>query len=418
MSLSLIEKAERFIPGAVNSPVRAFKAVEMTPLFIKKAEGKLLYTEDGQVLTDFCLSWGPMILGHNHGAVKSEISKALRNGTSYGLCHRYEAELAQAVCRNMPSIELVRFVNSGTEAVMTALRLARAFTGRNGIIKFDGCYHGHTDAMLVNAGSGVAEDPAASSSGIGLEAVSDTYSLPYNDKEAFQGFVRTHGRKIAAVIVEPAAGNMGLVPPGDGFLETLRKGADENGFLLIFDEVITGFRVGLGGAQGRYGIKPDITTLGKIIGGGLPVGAVGGRKDIMTQLAPIGKVYQAGTLSGNPLAMRAGLAVLRQLEKHRQLYARMEGMVEEFAREFEKIAPYSINRLGSMFTVFYTRKAVRNFQDAQSQDREAFKRHYHKLLDQGLFFPPALFETAFISSAHNWNDMERILKVFREESRL
>jgi glutamate-1-semialdehyde 2,1-aminomutase len=408
---SLYSRALSLLPGGVNSPVRAFRATGLAPVFVKRARGAKLYTEDGRVLTDYVMSWGAAILGHDATPVRKAVAKALPLGTSYGLCHRFEADLAEIIRSRIPSMERIRFVNSGTEAVMSALRLARGFTGRQLIVKFDGCYHGHGDAMLVSAGSGVGDIPSASSAGVPAEAVSQTLSIPYNDADALNALFRVRGKEIAAVIVEPVAGNMGLVPPAPGFLETLRARCTESGALLIFDEVITGFRLHAGGAQDLLGVQPDLTTLGKIIGGGLPVGAFGGRTEIMALLAPNGPVYQAGTLSGNPLAMRAGIAALSELIRHPETYHRMDSLTENLAEGIRKSTHWTVHRLGSMFTVFFTEKSVTDFASAQAQDWEAWKRAFSALYREGILFPPALFETAFLSAAHRERDLERVLRV-------
>ena len=407
---SLYERACQSIPGGVNSPVRSFRSTGLEPIFIKKADRQFVYTEENRKLTDFCCSWGALILGHNSPEVRISLKKSIPNGTSYGLCHKAEAEIAELIRRLMPSIQKIRFVNSGTEAVLSAIRLARAFTKRSIVVKFDGCYHGHSDSMLVSAGSGVNEIHSSSSAGITGNQVRETLSIPYNDTEALEYLIDTKGKEIACVIIEPVAGNMGLVLPEPGYLEALRKITSENGIILIFDEVISGFRAGLHGAQGLFGIVPDLTTLGKIIGGGLPVGAFGGRADIMDQLAPLGNVYQAGTLSGNPLAVSAGLGVLKYLESHPEIYQKMESLVFDFANEWKKASKLTINRLGSMFTLFHTERPVTNYQEARTQDLEAFKRQFKHYLENGILLPPSAFETAFISKTHQAADLEKLLK--------
>ncbi len=412
--MTLYEEASKVMPGGVNSPVRAFRSVGMDPLFVKKSEGRYLYGEDGRKYLDFCLSWGVHILGHNHPAVIKALKQALKNGTSFGFSHSYENRFALLIKECMPSIEKIRFVNSGTEAVLSAIRLARGFTGREKIIKFDGCYHGHSDALLVKAGSGVGEMPAASSSGIPEEVVKNTISLPYNNKELLEKIIRKNGKTTACVILEPIPANMGVVIPEEGFLEFLRKITREFDILLIFDEVISGFRAGPGGAQGLYGIRPDLTALGKIIGGGLPVGAFGGRSEIMDRLAPGGDVYQAGTLSGNPLALRAGYAAVKYLKNHPSTYKILNDLTSEFSREFRKISKYTINSIASFFTIFYTERPVNNFEDAGKQDKNAFQLFYKNLFKRCILFPPSMFEASFLSIRHRYRDLEKILKIFKE----
>ena len=411
MSVSAdFQEAQRFIAGGVNSPVRAFQGIGVDPLFIERGDGKYLYDVDGNKYVDFCLSWGALILGHGHPAVMEAVSAAVQRGTSFGTVTRLETALARRICGCMPSIERLRFVNSGTEAVMTAVRLARVFTGRNTLLKFDGCYHGHSDGMLVSAGSGVAGLPAASSAGVPADIIRHTISIPFNDPAAAEKTIEENRAGLAAVIIEPVAANMGLVLPADGYLEALRALTRRYGIVLIFDEVITGFRLGAGGAQERFGVYPDLTTLGKIIGGGFPVGAVGGRRDIMKLLAPNGPVYQAGTLSGNPVAMNAGIATLDYLVAHRELYDRLENMVRAFAEEWRRTSPLTINAIGSMFTIFQTSRPVRSFADAQSQDESAFAAWYRAKLAQGIYLPPSRFETAFVSACHDAGDLHSLLE--------
>jgi glutamate-1-semialdehyde 2,1-aminomutase len=417
-SEELFARAQRLIPGGVNSPVRAFKAVGGTPLFIRKAEGARVWDADGRGFIDYLGSWGPLILGHAHPSVVEAITQAAAKGTSYGAPCAAEVELADRVTRLVPSMQKVRFVSSGTEATMSALRLARAFTGRRKFLKFDGCYHGHADALLVAAGSGVATLGIPGSPGVPEGTVADTLTAPYNDLGAVERVVEEHGRDLAAIMVEPVAGNMGCVPPRDGYLQGLRDLATRSGALLVFDEVITGFRLATGGAQVLYGVKPDLTCLGKIIGGGLPVGAYGGRAEIMDQMAPSGPVYQAGTLSGNPLAMAAGIATLDLLQRA-GTYKRLETLTARLhagllgARE-EADVKVTINRVGSMITLFFTPGPVVDYATAKKSDTALFARFFHALLARGIYFPPAQFETAFVSLAHTEGDIDTTVRAAGE----
>ncbi len=404
-SHELFQKAIKCIPGGVNSPVRACKSVGTIPAFIHHANGCMIVDMDGNSYIDYVGSWGPMILGHRHPAVMEAIVRVLERGTSFGAPTDLEIELAQLVIDAVPSIEMIRMVNSGTEATMSAIRLARGVTGRDLIIKFDGCYHGHADALLVSAGSGVATLSIAGSPGVPDAVASQTFSLPYNDSEGFVRLMDRMGEKVAAVIVEPVAGNMGMVPPVPGFLETLRAETTRCGGLLIFDEVMTGFRVAHGGAQALYGISPDLTTLGKIIGGGLPVGAYGGKRDIMGQIAPQGPVYQAGTLSGNPLAMAAGIATLKQIRRP-GFYEALDAVSEMLIHGLEAAIHRTgiaarAGRVGSMAGLFFTDKPVRNFDDAKTADLALFSVFYRGMLDQGIYLAPSQFEALFISAAHD-----------------
>jgi len=401
---SLYEKALSCIPGGVNSPVRACRSVGTDPLFIDRADGSLLYDADGNTYIDYVGSWGPMILGHRHPAVIQAIYTVLERGTSFGAPTDLEVELALMVIEAVPSVDIVRMVNSGTEATMSAIRLARGVTGRDAIIKFDGCYHGHADTLLVEAGSGVATLGIPGSPGVPAAFVAQTLSLPYNDPQAVIDVMKDKGETVAAVIVEPVAGNMGLVPPAEGFLETLREETRKYGSLLIFDEVMTGFRVAYGGAQSLYGISPDISCFGKIIGGGLPVGAYGGKADIMKHIAPQGTVYQAGTLSGNPVAMAAGIATLQQLQQPGfyeglELHAGMlaDGLIDTAARNGIKV---SLSRVGSMLGMFFVDRPVSNFDDAKTSDVNFFSAYYRQMLEKGIYLAPSQFEAAFVSSAH------------------
>lgn len=408
-SRALFERAQQVLPGGVDSPVRAFRAVGGTPRFMVKGEGCRVQDADGNVYVDYLGSWGALLHGHAHPAIVAAVTEAARDGTSFGTPTPREVELAERVAELVPSIEVVRFVNSGTEATMSALRLARAFTGRDTIIKFDGCYHGHGDGLLVKAGSGPLSFGTPDSPGVPAAMARHTLSLPYNDLEAVEAAFRAQPDGIAAVIVEPIAANMGLVPPTPGFLEGLRRLTEQHGALLIFDEVITGFRVAPGGAQALYGIRPDLTTLGKVLGGGLPVGAYGGRRDIMALVAPQGPVYQAGTLSGNPLAMAAGLAALRLL-RDEALYARLDQLAAALADGLARAAararvPVQVARAASLLTVFFTEAPVRSYDDARRADTARFARFFHGLLERGVYIPPSQFEVWFISAAHNEYDI-------------
>jgi len=408
-SKTLFDLAQDVIPGGVNSPVRACKAVGTQPIFINHADGCMIYDEDGNGFIDYIGSWGPMILGHRHPEVIEAVSAVLKRGTSFGAPTDLEIRLADMVVDTVPSIEMVRMVNSGTEATMSAIRLARGFTGRDTIIKFDGCYHGHADTLLVEAGSGVATLSIPGSPGVPASFVAHTLSLPYNDIDRISRVMEAQGQKIAAIIVEPVAGNMGLVLPRDGFLQALRKLTEENGSLLIFDEVMTGFRVARGGAQSVYGILPDLTCLGKIIGGGLPVGAYGGKREIMEHVAPQGPVYQAGTLSGNPLAMAAGIATLRLLNEP-GFYETLDKKADRLATGLEMAAENAgidvrVDRAGSMLGFFFTDRAVMNFDDAKTCNLKMFSDYYKGMLEEGIYLAPSQFEALFVSAAH---DMEHI----------
>ncbi len=421
-SETLFEKAKRLIPGGVNSPVRAFRSVDASPPFIARASGAKVYDADGREYIDYVSSWGPMILGHSHPTVVRAISRAARRGTSYGAPTEMEVRMAEMIRSAIPSIEMVRMVSSGTEAAMSAIRLARGFTGRDRIIKFEGCYHGHADSLLVKAGSGVATLGIPGSPGIPAKLAELTINLPFNDTAAVRAAVDRYGDEIACIIVEPVAGNMGVVPPRPGFLEDLRKITESRGIVLIFDEVITGFRLTYGGYQNLIGIEPDLTCLGKIIGGGLPVGAFGGRKEIMEMLAPLGPVYQAGTLSGNPLAMAAGFATLEVLREDRDLYNRIERMAVTICGEMkrllaEKGLPAFIQRAGSMFTAFFTGSEVFDFTTAGTSDTRLFARFFRGMLSRGIYLAPSQFEAAFVSAAHTQDDIDRTLSACSETLR-
>jgi glutamate-1-semialdehyde 2,1-aminomutase len=403
-SEELFERARAVIPGGVSSPVRAFQAVGGTPPFMARAEGARIWDADGRSFIDYVGSWGPMILGHAHPAVLEAVLEAAARGTSYGAPCALEVELAERVVRHVPSVERVRFVSSGTEATMSALRVARGFTGRGKVLKFDGCYHGHADSLLVAAGSGVATLGIPGSPGVPEGTVADTLVAPYNDVAAAEAAVAAHGSDLAAVIVEPVCGNMGTVAPKPGYLEALREITRENGTLLVFDEVMTGFRLAPGGAQQLYGIRPDLTCLGKILGGGLPAAAYGGRADIMATVAPEGPVYQAGTLSGNPLAMAAGAALLDLLAKP-GTYESLEvtsARLEEGLRRAaaDAGATVTVNRVGSMITVFFCPGPVTDYATAKASDTRRFARFFHAMLERGVYLPPAQFEAAFVSLAH------------------
>lgn len=413
-SQKLFDRALEIIPGGVNSPVRACRSVGTEPLFIKHADGCMVFDEDGNSFIDYVGSWGPMVLGHRHPAVIDAIAAVLSRGTSFGAPTDLEIKLAEMVIDAVPSVEMVRMVNSGTEATMSAIRLARGFTGRDTIIKFDGCYHGHADALLVAAGSGVATLSIPGSPGVPQAFAAHTLSLPYNDIDCIKKVMAEQGEKIAGIIVEPVAGNMGLVPPEDGFLKALREVADEYGSILIFDEVMTGFRVARGGAQSLYGVSPDLTCLGKIIGGGLPVGAYGGKREIMEYMAPQGTVYQAGTLSGNPLAMAAGIATLTQLMDP-GFYDTLDGKANRLAAGLAKAVENAginavVDRVGSMLGLFFTGRDVKNFDDAKTSDLEMFAAYYKGMLQEGVYLAPSQFEAFFVSTAHDVSHIDATIK--------
>ena len=414
-SARLFTLAKALLPGGVNSPVRACRSVGCDPLFVRRAAGCLITDVDGNEFIDFVGSWGPMILGHAHPEVVEAIQRTAADGTSFGAPSRLEVELADMVCRSVPSLDKVRFVSSGTEATMSAVRLARGYTGRKVVVKFDGCYHGHADTFLVRAGSGVITLGIPGSPGVPEDIVKNTLSIPYNDTVTLERTLRDESLDIACVIVEPVAGNMGVVPPDEDFLQTLRRITRELGIVLIFDEVITGFRLALGGAQERFGITPDLTCLGKIIGGGLPVGAYGGRAEIMDRVAPDGPVYQAGTLSGNPLAMAAGLA-MHKVVRRPGSYEKLEEKSDWFAAEMAGIlarvgVPTVLNRVGSMMTCFFTPDPVRDYESALRADTDRYGRYFRAMLDGGVWLAPSQFEAAFISAAHGRDHLEKALAV-------
>ena len=413
-SHALYAQAQRLIPGGVNSPVRAFKGVGGEPLFIAKAKGAYLWDEDGNRYIDYVGSWGPMILGHAHPAVVEAVQRAASAGLGFGAPTRAEVEMAELLCRLMPSLERVRLVSSGTEATMTALRLARGMTGRDAIVKFEGCYHGHSDSLLVKAGSGALTLGVPTSPGVPAALAAHTLTLEYNNLEQVQTAFARAGREIAAVIVEPVAGNMNCVPPAPGFLEGLRALCDQHGALLIFDEVMTGFRVARGGAQALYGITPDITTLGKVIGGGLPVAALGGRAEVMRHLAPEGPVYQAGTLSGNPVAVAAGLATLREIARdgfYEALAARTTMLADGLrARANAAGIPLTTQSVGGMFGIFFTdQPSVASFAQVMACDVARFRKFFHAMLDAGVYLAPSAFEAGFVSAAHTPDDIAQTL---------
>ncbi|GAA3724799.1 glutamate-1-semialdehyde 2,1-aminomutase [Salinicoccus jeotgali] len=414
-SQELYQTAKELMPGGVNSPVRAFKSVGMDPLFIDRAEGARTYDVDGNEYIDYVLSFGPLILGHSDRKVVDALTAAAQKGTSFGAPTRLENELAELVIERVPSVEMLRMVSSGTEATLAALRLARGFTGRNKILKFEGCYHGHSDSLLIKAGSGVATLGLPDSPGVPEGTAKNTVTVPYNDEESLKIAFDKFGDDIAAVIMEPVAGNMGVVPPKDGYLKFVRELTEENGTLLIFDEVMTGFRVGYNSAQGHYGIKPDLTCLGKVIGGGLPVGAYGGRRDIMEHIAPVGNIYQAGTLSGNPLAMTAGLETLRQLTPESyEHFNKLGDMLESGLKKvFSKHdLPITVNRAGSMIGFFLTEGPVVDFDSANTSDLNLFRELYQELLKEGVYLPPSQFEGMFLSTKHTPEDIERTIDAF------
>ncbi len=402
-SEALFARAQKLIPGGVNSPVRAYRSVGGTPPFIARGEGSKIYDVDGNEYIDYVLSWGPLILGHRAQPVIDALREVLEIGTSFGAPTEREVELAELIRECMPSVEMVRLVNSGTEATMSALRVARGFTGRDLIVKFEGCYHGHVDSLLVKAGSGMATLGIADTAGVPASFAATTLALPFNSIDAVEEVFRLRGTKIAAVIVEPVVGNMGCVPPREGFLEALRSITAQHGALLIFDEVMTGFRLALGGAQQLFGIKPDLTTMGKIVGGGLPLAAYGGRADIMSKIAPLGPIYQAGTLSGNPLAVSAGIAMLRYLKSHAEVYEIADRRTAQLTANAP--AGITINRVGSMFTFFFTPDPVTDWASAKRSDTARFKQFFHWMLERGVYLAPSQFEAGFVSAAHSEQDI-------------
>lgn len=414
-SRSLFERALALMPGGVNSPVRAFRAVGMDPVFIRRGYGSRIWDEDGNEYIDYVLSWGPLILGHAHPDVVEAIKNQVEKGTSFGACTEIEVLLAEKIVESISSVEVVRLVNSGTEATMSAIRLARGYTKRKYVVKFSGCYHGHSDGLLIKGGSGLVTFGVPDSAGVPEEIAGLTIVAPYNDEEKVAEIFAEKGDEIAAVIVEPVAGNMGVVPPKEGFLEALREITKKYGALLIFDEVITGFRLSYSGAQGYYGIEPDLTTLGKIIGGGLPVGAYRGREDIMRLVSPEGPVYQAGTLSGNPLATAAGYATLKVLSENPGIYDKMDRLAEKLCQGLKDIMerakiPVFINRAGSMLTMFFTGEEVKDYDSALKADTKMYAAFFREMLKRGVYLPPSQFEAVFLSAAHTEEDVEKTLE--------
>ncbi len=404
-SESLFQRAQKVIPGGVNSPVRAFRGVGGTPPFMARGQGSHIFDVDGREYIDYVGSWGPLLLGHRHPEILAALEDALKIGTSFGAPTEREVELAEAICDAVPSIEMVRLVNSGTEATMSAIRVARGFTGRDLIVKFEGCYHGHVDSLLVKAGSGVATLGLPDSPGVPKGFSDTTIALPFNSVATVERAFETHPGQIAGVIVEPVVGNMGCVPPAPGYLAALRDITARHGALLILDEVMTGFRVAFGGAQQLYGVCPDMTTLGKVIGGGLPIGAYGGRAEIMQRVAPSGPIYQAGTLSGNPLAVAAGLAMLRHLKSHPEVYQKLERTAAKLAAAAPK--GVTVNRVGSMITLFFNEGPVTDWDSVKKSDTKRFAKFFHALLENGVYWPPSQFEAAFVSAAHTDEDIRK-----------
>ena len=419
LSEALFERASQYIPGGVNSPVRAFRSVGLTPRYIDHGKGAHIYDVDGNEYIDYISSWGPLLLGHAYPPILEAIERELHRGTSYGACNAREVEMAELICTQFfPSVERVRMVNSGTEATMSAVRLARGFTGRDKILKFEGCYHGHADSFLISAGSGLATFGQTSSAGVTAHTAEDTLVAQYNDLESVRAVLAAHRGEVAAVILEPIMGNMGLIPPEPGFLQGLRQLTEEEGILLIFDEVISGFRAARGGAQELYGIRPDLTCLGKIIGGGLPVGAFGGRADIMDRLAPLGDVYQAGTLSGNPLALVAGITMLRELAAP-DFYERLEAQGVAFEARIRPILErysdrLSYNRVGSLSTIFFRSGGVRSNAEARESDTETYARYFRGMIARGIYLPPSQYECIFLSMAHSAEDFDRTASTMDE----
>ncbi|WP_156291205.1 glutamate-1-semialdehyde 2,1-aminomutase [Oceanobacillus salinisoli] len=416
-SQQIFEEATGLMPGGVNSPVRAFKSVGMSPIVMESGKGSKIYDVDGNEYIDYVLSWGPLILGHANDQVVTKLNEAVQKGTSFGANTDKENKLAQLVIDRVPSIEMVRMVNSGTEATMSAIRLARGYTGRDIIMKFEGSYHGHGDSLLIKAGSGVATLGLPDSPGVPKSVASNTITVPYNDLDSVKLAFENYGENIAAVIMEPVCGNMGVVPPQEGFLQEMREITRENGSLLIFDEVMTGFRVGYQSAQGYYDVNPDLTCLGKVIGGGLPVGAVGGKREIMEQIAPAGPIYQAGTLSGNPLAMTAGYETISALsqESYDDINKKLDRLVEGYKLAAEDYnIPLHINRAGSMLGVFFTEEEVINFETAKTSNLDYFAQYFRAMVEEGVFLPPSQFEGLFLSTAHTDEDIEKTIHAVRK----
>lgn len=413
-SESIFEEAKKYMPGGVNSPVRAFKSVGLSPVFVESAEGSKVYDIEGREYIDYVGSWGPMILGHNNPVVKKAVFDTAEKGLSFGASNHLEVELAKLICDNVKHVEMVRMVNSGTEAVMSCIRAARGFTGRNKIVKFEGCYHGHSDSLLVKAGSGAMTFGEPNSGGVTKGATQDTLLARYNDIESVNKLFKENRGEIACVIVEPVAANMGLVLPEKGFLESLRTICDENGALLIFDEVITGFRLCFGGAAEYLGVTPDLVTYGKIIGGGMPVGAYGGRKDVMSLVSPLGPVYQAGTLSGNPIAMAAGIAMLTQLLNEPSIYDELAAKCKYFVNSLRELTDFEVVGIGSLACVFHKSGRVKNYDDALKSDTESFAKAFKILLDNGIYMGPSQFESIFFSTEITDEDIDKTISVFRK----
>lgn len=410
-SENLYNQALGFMPGGVNSPVRACGSVGCVPLFIDHAEGSKIYDVDGNCFIDYICSWGPNILGHSHPQVINAVINTCKKGLTFGACHRGEIQLAQRIKRNVPSMEMLRLVNSGTEAVMSAIRAARGYTGRDKIVKFEGCYHGHSDGLLVKAGSGLLTNSIPNSAGVPKGYTDSTLLARYNNTQSVEALFEKYGNEIACVIVEPCAANMGVVPPQKGFLQFLRDITHKYNSLLIFDEVITGFRLGIGGAQGFYGIKPDLTTLGKIVGGGMPLAVYGGKREIMECVAPLGSVYQAGTLSGNPVAVSAGIETLKILEENQEeIYSSLESKSSKIEQAMKK-AGLNVNRTGSIMTVFFTDARVTDYDTAQTSDTRAYSRYFKYLQSNGIYTAPSQFEAMFVSYAHSDEDIEKTCKI-------
>ncbi|MCP3030482.1 glutamate-1-semialdehyde 2,1-aminomutase [Halobacillus sp. A1] len=416
-SVAAYKEAVDLMPGGVNSPVRAFNSVKMDPIFMEKGKGSKIADIDGNEYIDYVLSWGPLILGHADDRVVDSLKKTTELGTSFGAPTQVENDLAQLVIDRVPSIEMLRMVNSGTEATMSALRVARGYTGRDKILKFEGNYHGHGDSLLIKAGSGVATLGLPDSPGVPASIAENTITVPYNDMESVKYVFEEFGKDLAAVIIEPVSGNMGVVPPQEGFLEQLREITEDHGTLLIFDEVMTGFRVGYESAQGHFGVTPDMTCLGKVIGGGLPVGAYGGKRKIMERVAPVGDIYQAGTLSGNPLAMTAGYETLKAMneEAYQKIGEKVDRLVEGFKAAAEKYSiPLTVNRAGSMVGVFFNEDPVVNFETANASNLDMFAKYYQGMIEEGIFLPPSQFEGLFLSTAHTEEDIEKTIKAVEQ----
>jgi glutamate-1-semialdehyde 2,1-aminomutase len=418
VSDKLFEEAKNYIPGGVNSPVRAFKSVGGNPVFFKRAKGAYLYSEDNKKYVDMIGSWGPMLFGHAHQPIENQVRKAVKSSFSFGAPTRKEIEMAKTIVGMVPSVEMVRMVNSGTEATMSAIRLARAYTQKSKIIKFEGCYHGHGDAFLISAGSGAMTLGSPDSLGLTASIIADTLSIPYNDPSGLELVLKEKSSEIAAVILEPVVGNMGCVPPLPGYLQKVRELCTQYGVVLIFDEVMTGFRLAPGGAQELYGVVPDITTLGKIIGGGMPVGAYGGKKEIMELVAPLGPMYQAGTLSGNPIAMSAGLEMLRQINQNKNIYADLDNAAKELTAGISKDLKdlglaFTINQIGSMYSLFFTHEKVVDLKTAKTTDTRKFGMYFHKMLEQGIYLAPSQFESLFLSTKIDSKIIKKILKANR-----